>query len=199
MGYFEYIELLTSTVLLIKQHGGLVFRNKTPDTWMTKGHRYIIKFEVKGKSSGASEGYCQYWSNNCGWEGGGLKPAPSDVIVNNPVTANFSSDDWVTFSYAWTINDELYKVCTTAYSSYVVGNIYPSYKDFKFGFDYRQTGSMGTDLYLRNFRMYDITTNRNYNMISKLGVISTINVAEGPIKTSIDKSQELMCNEIIED
>ena len=61
--------------------GGLVLRFYTPP--FTKGHTYIIAFNVKGQTSNSVE---VNWSNNCGWGGGGLTPSPSDVSHNAPTT-----------------------------------------------------------------------------------------------------------------
>ena len=56
---------------------------------------------------------------------------------------------------------------------------YNTYKDFKFGFTYSDTGDMGTDLYLRNFRLYDITNHSSVeSKIDKQGVFLTDNWIE---------------------
>ena len=144
--------------------GGFVMRFYEPP--FITGHRYIINFEARGKTSNAPE--CS-WSNNCGWGGGGLNPSPTNVVIKN-LPANFESDEWQTISYAWTINDDIYKVCTSSYSSFVQGNTYPSYRDFKWGFSYTNTGSLGTELYIKNVRMYDLTTAQQID-IKKTSII----------------------------
>lgn len=157
-----------------------------------KGHTYIIAFHVKGKSSmGASD--CG-WSNLVGWGGGGLTPSPSDVKSYNPVGNNFDGEG--DFWYKWTMNDDLYKVCTSSYSSFVEGNTYLSYNGFKFGFPYQNTGSMGTDLYITNIRMYDITDNPDFD-ISKNGVISGVQLTEGP-EIKIMQTKDLITTNFIE-
>ena len=145
--------------------GGFVMRFYAPP--FTKGHRYILTFEVKGKTSNAPVDF--YWTNQAGWGGGGLSPTPSDEVKKN-ISTNFNSQEWTTISYAWTINDDIYKTCTSSYSSFVQGTVYPSYRDFKWGFDYRDTGSLGTDVYIKNVRMYDLTTASQID-IKKTGVI----------------------------
>ena len=152
--------------------GGFVMRFYQPP--FIKGHRYIINLEVKGKTSNSPTISETYWTNNCGWGGGGLEPQPSDVVKKG-LDAGFNSNEWVTVSYAWTINDDIYKTCTTSYSSFVQGTVYPSYRDFKFGFGYVYkssggTGSLGTDLYIKNVRMYDLTTASQID-IKKTGVV----------------------------
>lgn len=181
--------------------GGLVLKPMDVDSSsLVKTHRYVIEFEVKGKSSNAVADI--NWNNNVGWNGGGLTPSPSDVVHNGSTFGtNFQSDDWITFYYAWTINDEVYKVCTSSYSSFVQGNTYLSYNGFKFGFGYSSTGSLGTDLYFKNFRMYDITNQVIKSNIQKQGIINSTNFieVENVDKFSIFKSQEFIGNEIIED
>lgn len=157
-----------------------------------KGHTYIIAFHVKGKSSaGASD--CG-WSNQVGWGGGGLSPEPSNIESYNPVGANFNGEG--DFWYKWTMNDDLYKVCTSSYSGFIAGTTYLSYQGFKFGFPYENTGSMGTDLYITNIRMYDITDNPDFD-ISKEGIVSVNQLIEGP-ETKIMKTKDLITTNFIE-
>lgn len=145
--------------------GGFVMRFYEPP--FTKGHRYVVQFETKGQTSNKPSDI--YWTNLAGWGGGGLQPAPTDVVIKN-IDANFNSQNWTTISYTWTINDDVYKTCTSSYSSFVQGNVYPSYRDFKWGFGYTDTGSLGTDLYIKNVRMYDLTIASQID-IKKTGVI----------------------------
>ena len=145
--------------------GGFVMRFYEPP--FTKGHRYVVQFETKGQTSNAPSDI--YWTNLAGWGGGGLQPAPSDVVIKN-IGANFNSQEWTTISYTWTINDDVYKTCTSSYSSFVQGTVYPSYRDFKWGFGYTDTGTLGTDIYIKNVRMYDLTTASQID-IKKTGVI----------------------------
>ena len=152
--------------------GGFVMRFYEPP--FIKGHRYIINFETRGKTSNIPSDFG--WSNNCGWGGGGLNPSPSDVVIKN-LPADFNSQEWSTISYAWTINDDIYKTCTSSYSSFVQGTVYPSYRDFKWGFGYISTGVLGTDLYIKNVRMYDLTTALQID-IKKTGIIEAENFWE---------------------
>ena len=144
--------------------GGLKISNVDNYFGLIKGHTYILKFHVKGKSS---KGFVCGWVNNFSWTGGGLNPTPSDVSRS----ANFSNDNLVNidseFFYKWTINDEVHKVCTSSYSSFVEGQTYVSYKDFRFYQGYGDTGELGTDVYLSNFRLYDITDGENPVDITK--------------------------------
>lgn len=155
--------------------GGLVIKpyNENNADVLFKGHTYILKWHVKGKSS--NPGTDSGWSNNVGWGGGGLTPSPSNTSTNfTPSNFTGEMDCW----YKWTISDDVYKVCTSSYSSFVKGQTYLSYRDFKFGFGYTDTGSLGTDLYITNIRLYDIT---NDNQKVKIGVNGVINgnIVEG--------------------
>ena len=60
-----------------------------------------------------------------------------------------------------------------------MGNTYLSYNHFGVGFDYRSTGALGTDLYIRNFQMYDITDDivKGIGLESK-GSFNTDNISE---------------------
>lgn len=133
-----------------------------------------------GRSSGAMSDLAI--NNMCGWSpsDSGLYPHPTNVIKLNPVTANFSSSTWQPLVEKWTIpaDDSVYKVCTRAYtSSYVSGGTYLSYKDFKFGYTYANTGEWGTDIYIKNIRMYDVTNIKNMD-IRKTGIVEYIGMIE---------------------
>ena len=162
--------------------GGLIIRPHVGDDWqvssLQKNHTYILKFELKGKTSNAVSD--MYWSNEAGWGGGGygLSTNPS-AVSHSSIGTNWVSDKWVNYYYRFTITDDIMKQCTKSYSSYVQGNYYNTYKDFKFGFTYSDTGDMGTDLYLRNFRLYDITNHSSVeSKIDKQGVFLTDNWIE---------------------
>lgn len=174
--------------------GGFIMRFR--DTPFIKGHRYIINFEVKGKTSQIPSD--TYWTNNAGWGGHGLDPTPSDVVIKN-LPAEYNSDEWFLFSYAWTINDEIYKTCTSSYSSFVEGTAYNSYRDFKFGFTYQNTGTLGTDLYIKNVRMYDITTTSNI-WLGKNGIMNADSFWETLSKqnVAIHKNGEMTANQFYE-
>lgn len=173
--------------------GGLVLRFPTPP--FIKGHTYIIEFNIKGKTSAAVGDI--YWTNHCGWGGGGLEPTPSNVIHNGP-GANWQSDEWFPFYYQWTINDDIYKTCTSSYSNFVQGTVYPSYKDFKFGFNYTDTGTLGTELYINNLRMYDLTENQNLSL-NKNGQLITNGIIEtNKQQTSFMSGKDILLNNFYE-
>lgn len=174
--------------------GGLRFQPFTSDpVFLQKGHTYIILFDIKGQTS-KTPGF--HWSNNMGWGGGGLNPTPTNVSSKRP-SADWQSDTYETFYYKWTIEDDIYKVCTSAYSSFVAGNTYLSYKDFCIEFGYQNTGELGTDIYIRNFRCYDITNVQNAGILPE-GIASTASIQENDYSARIHSSGELGGDEYIE-
>lgn len=174
--------------------GGFVIDNTDNRFNLQDGHTYMLQFEVKGQTSNSVTSI--YWANLVGWGGGGLSPTPSNVISANPVTSNYNSSEWKTFTYQWTISDGVYKVCTSAYHTFEQGKTYISYKGFKYGFDYMDTGSLGTDLYIKNIRMFDIT-NTNHTDIMKTGIIDTNSVTEEILPAEISMGG-IVGNQIME-
>ena len=175
--------------------GGLVIKPfNIASNILQKSHRYVIMFHVKGKSSNSVVDV--YWSNNVGWGGGGLDPRP--VINRNTMNlpANFNRETDVVYDF--TINDDIYKVCTSSYSSFVAGNTYLSYNGFKFGFQYTNTGAWGTDLYITNIRMYDITNYTSSVNLAKSGMlcVSALNEIDGTAR--INKYSEALSGGFIE-
>ena len=166
-GYVR-ITTITNAVENKVMYGGLRLRNTDNRFGLMKGHTYVILFNITGKSTNAPAEVG--WTNNHGWGGGGLMPNPSNIEANIP-SANFNQSTAFPFYYKWTIPDDIYKVCTTAYSSFVKGTTYLSYRDFIFSFGYADTGSLGTDLYISNFRLYDITNKPDFS-IEKDGIIN---------------------------
>lgn len=159
---------------------------------LVKGHTYILKFRVSGQSSNDPE---FYWTNQCGWGGGGLEPEPSDVSYQM-TPSNFQGE--MECFYKWTINDDVWKVCTSSYSVFVAGNTYLSYRDFKYGFNYTNTGSLGTDLYITDIRMYDITAGNVPVKISTKGVCYGNLIEENFDKVSFNQGNEVFAKQFIE-
>ena len=175
--------------------GGLVLKPfNIADNILQKGHRYVIMFHVKGKSSNSVSDVS--WSNNVGWGGGGLDPKP--VINRNTMNlpSNFNGETDVIYDF--TINDDIYKVCTSSYSSFVAGNTYLSYNGFKFGFQYTNTGEWGTDLYITNIRMYDITNYTSSVNLAKSGTLSISALNEIDGNARINKYSEALSGGFIE-
>ena len=175
--------------------GGLVIKPfNIADNILQKSHRYVLMFHVKGKTSNSVSDVS--WSNNVGWGGGGLTPNP--VINRNTMKlpANFNGETDVLYDF--TINDDIYKVCTSSYSSFVAGNTYLSYNGFKFGFQYTNTGEWGTDLYITNIRMHDITNYTSRVNLTKSGILSISALNEIDGNARINRYSEALSGGFIE-
>jgi len=185
--------------------GGLRIRNSTVSAvhaydasidnifGLIKGHTYIFIITVEGKSSNnfSSIGI----TNLMGWGGGGLMPSPSNITYKL-IGANFNGK--TECYYKFTISDDIVKTCTAAYSTFVNGNQYLSYMDFMFGFAYESTGSLGTDLYISNIRLFDLTNKTSKN-IQKSGIIEFTQFIEKEENiTKIRNDEELYATEFIE-
>ena len=158
--------------------GGMILRPELGISGcLQTSHSYVITFDVRGQSSCAASDIS--WSNNAGWSSASLNPHPANIVTFNPVSANFNTTKWETYFYKWDIpaTDSIYKVSQTTYSSFVSGNTYLSWKDFKFGYTYQNTGELGTDIYIKNIRMFDITNMANMD-IKKNGVAEYISMIE---------------------
>lgn len=182
--------------------GGLKLVNQTSDTiaaytlprdncWnLQQGHTYLFAFHVKGQSS---NGTSFVWSNNMGWGGGGVNATPTQ-IVNDGIPANFNGEKECI--YIFTINDSISKTCTSSYSSYTANTTYLSYRHLTFGYGYSSTGELGTDIYLTNFRLYDIT---NFiGQIKKTGQANFSDFVENSNIAKILKNSEFLMNNLIE-
>lgn len=162
---------------------------------LEKNHTYIILFKVNGKTSNAIANYG--FSNQMGWGGGGLTPNPTN-IKSESIPANFYGEKEC--FYKFTVSDDVYKTCTQSYSIFTQGQTYLSYRDFVFGFGYTNTGALGTDLYITNFRMYDITNETgDFINITKTGITYANSFEEviGNVKF-FKNSNEIFANEFYE-
>lgn len=174
-----------------KTDGIATYDDNRDNNWgLQKGHTYFAAFHAKGKSSNSAS---WAWSNNMGWSGGGINASPT-IIINTGIPSNFQGEKDCIFIF--TINDDIAKNCTSAYSSYVVGTTYLSYRHLAFNWVYGSTGELGTDLYLTNFRLYDITD--QISQIKKTGVINFSSLVEQTNKAQIRKNSELLATEFIE-
>ena len=151
--------------------GGLVLHPFELDSnILQEGHTYVIMFDVRGYTSNVP--VC-YWSNNIGWEAPELTPILTGAITNNAIGKEFSSINYVTYRYEFTVNDSIYKKCEKSYQNFVEGEYYLSYRDFFFGFTYKSTGSQGTELYIKNIRMYDVTKDEVLEELAQRKTLST--------------------------
>ena len=155
--------------------GGLRLRFTSPP--VIKGHTYVITFDIKGQTSVGISGET-YWSYAMGSSvtTTGLMPAPTSISRVN-IPADWQSTDWCPYFYKFTVTDDVYKICQSTSGSFTSGETYLSYRDWKFGFGYNDTGTLGTDLYIKNLGMYDITDFSNFS-VNKKGQMLPLSMTE---------------------
>lgn len=177
--------------------GGLRIDNLgvTGTQLLTEGHTYIIKFHAKGKCSRSPEKF--RWSYDMGWEGdSALAPQPTNVSSNfipNPFNGEMDC------FYKFTVSDEVYKTCSKSYSNKVAGNQYLSYNHFCFNYPYGNTGELGVDLYLSDFRMYDLTNSDDKPTFLKNGEVQATIIQNSDYdKAAIFQDTEINCKELYE-
>lgn len=160
---------------------------------LVKGHRYRITFHVKGQSSNTFGNYG--WTNQMGWGGGGLSPSPSN-ISSLGIPSNFNGER--DCFYDFTVNDDVVKTCSSTYSYATKDKKYLSYNHFMVGFGYTDTGSLGTDIYITQLRMYDLTNGEKFQIL-KTGIASATGFIERSDNlASIDKGGEALGFQVYE-
>ncbi len=134
--------------------GFLVKPFQIDENFLIKNHKYIILVHIKGQSSNSIASV--YWSNQAG--NGGASHGLSSQYTTHKLY-KFSSQFKGQFNFVWefTITGDIWKTCTSSYSSFVEGTSYNCYRDLIIGFGYTNTGTLGTDIYLTDLRCYDIT------------------------------------------
>ena len=140
---------------------------------LIKGHHYRISWHVKGQSSRAMVDV--WWSNQVGW---GQYPDASPTVhklVTQP--ANFQGE--MDCFYDFTIEDDVFKTTgSEVHSGFEPNTSYLAYSAFKIGYTYDFTGPLGTDIYITNLKMYDLTTGDVYK-VEKNGIVKTTELVSG--------------------
>lgn len=186
--------------------GGLKFVNQSTDTvseynsdrdniWnLQTGHTYILTVHVTGQTHNAAS-----WNITHNMGNGvsvGVAPSPT-IIISKGISTDFQGEQ---DSYCmFTINDNIVKTSTVTRTStpkYVEGVQYLSYRHIALYFGYGNTGELGTDLYLTNFRLYDITN--HMAEFTKMGQAKFFDFVEQMDKAQIRKNSELLSSEFIE-
>ena len=155
--------------------GGLCLSPMMYSNCLFKGHRYVLSWHVKGQSSASMSEV--YFSSQVGWGTGYTNPSTtSNKIITQPENFQGEMDCYWDF----TINDDIWKVCVDnqGNTSFVNGETYLSYAAVKLGYGYRETGPLGTDIYITNIKLYDITENKTYK-ITKTGIMKTTEISSG--------------------
>ena len=170
---------------------GFVVRNLKD--LLEKDHVYLFSFDIEGfndspENANASLVY------TIGWGGcGGLK-----YYTVSSHLAHFDGKEKLFFLYDLR-GKELWQAATKTEGSIVAGTYYPIYNNFFFRFNYSQTGEKGTDVYISNISMQDITDNINVN-IDKKYIINGCDFEENESleKSIINKNNQIIVNKIIE-
>ena len=153
--------------------GGLVLDPMHVSRCLVKGHHYRISWHVSGQSSRAMVD--TYWSNNIGW---GQSPDAAPTVhkcVFQP--ANFQGE--MDCFYDFTIEDEIFKTTgSSVHSGFEANTSYLAYAGFKIGYTYDYTGTLGTDVYITNIQMHDLTSDKIYK-IGNNGVIKSTEFVSG--------------------
>lgn len=184
-------------------YGGLKLVNQSTDTvspynatrdniWgLQQNHTYLFAFHVKGQSSNAVGSFG--WTNNMGWGVGGVGPTPT-LVAKGSLPSNFNSE--MDCYYIFTISDAIVKTSNDARGGYDGSSDYLSYRHITFNWNYTNTGTLGTDLYLTNFRLYDVTN--HMAEFTKIGQAKFYSFVEQMNKCQIRKNSELLSTEFIE-
>lgn len=177
--------------------GGLCLSPMKTSNCLIAGHRYIVLWHCVGQTSVAMSEI--YWTNQVGW-GQSPDAAPTTNFLCRP-GANFQGEMECCFDF--TINDTIFKTTgDTVHSGFEPNTSYLAYAALKLGFGYRETGPLGTDLYLSNFRMYDITGGAKQAEFTKSGLLQTTELIELPpdkfVTAQIQCSGDFITKEVIE-
>lgn len=183
--------------------GGLKLVNQSSDTvaeynstrdniWgLQQGHTYLFAFHAKGQSSNSPSLNAQ---SNMGWDRiAGVGPNPT-YIASSTIPANFNGekDCYLIF----TIGDTIIKTATETKGGYTTDLQYLSYRHLSLNYGYTNTGELGTDLYLTDFRLYDVTN--YFGKIQKTGITNFSDYVERNGILQIRKKAELLTNNLIE-
>ena len=153
--------------------GGLTLSPMVSSRCLIKGHHYRISWHIKGKSSRQMTDV--YWTNNVGW---GQYP-DANPTVHKAVLPPANFDGEMDCLYDFTIEDDIFQTTTSdVHSGFEPNTSYLAYASFKIGFTYQETGEMGTDVYITDVKMYDLTTGEVYK-IEKNGIVKTTELVSG--------------------
>lgn len=159
--------------------GGL--KLQFPEGTFFKGRKYKLSFKAKGKTSfGIGK---PYLTPQMGWTAGGLTQL--DCMSAVVIPSNFNSDSYKEFYAIFDLsNFNVYQTATKTQSIFVEGNVYNCCRDLALGFGYADTGELGTDIYIRDIELIDITDSDNSH-INKKSQLVTNEIVEFNYKPSL--------------
>jgi len=195
-GYRIYrpADLIHDSSTMHNMWGGLVLKPFTYNSnILVEGQSYCLMFDIEGQSSNNSQ---FYWSNNCSWGGGecGLGTDVTNISNNMNHGSNFKGKKRLHYAFK---TGPIYKTCTASYSSFVAGNSYNVFRDFKWGYGYSDTGALGTDIYITNLRMYNIS-HLPIHKINKNGILDIGAIIEYGNNVGLSKYSEISGADFIE-
>ena len=140
--------------------GGLVLT--IPEGTFIAGRKYKLKLQYKGKSTNGTQIFGAYM---VGWSGYGALGTFTGMTkiktTDNITTSGFNTESWhdIEITLEPTIANMYKAAVKTEHvkDDSITGKMYYLLNQFKIGFGYADTGALGTDMYLKNFRLYDIT------------------------------------------
>lgn len=172
--------------------GGVVLTPMAHSNCLKDGHRYLITWHMSGQSSRYTD---VQWSNWIGW---GQAPNAAPTVNSSKFpSANFQGE--MDCYYDFTINDSVFKmVGEDPHEGFEPNTSYLAYAGFKIGYNYESTGTLGTDVYITNIGLYDITEGKQYK-IDKKGIIYATEFNSGETEVAkIYKSGLTKVNNIYE-
>ena len=140
---------------------------------LIKGHHYRLSWHVSGQSSRPMNSV--YWSNQIGW---GQYPDAEPTVHKTVLhLADFQGE--MDCFYDFTIEDDIFKTTgSDVHSGFEPNTSYLAYSAFKIGYEYGFTGTLGTDIYITNLKLYDLTSGKVYS-VGHNGMIKTTEVVAG--------------------
>ena len=162
-------------------YGGL--RLQLPFGTFEKGKKYKVSFKAKGISANGI--YVPNISAQMGWGTvGGLKAL--NASSHKVIPANFNNNNYEDF---WAIFDttdfDVYQTATKTEGMCTEGKNYNCTRDLAIGFSYANTGTSGTDVYIKDIKIYEIIDDESLNTVNKKGQLIS-----GEINEVWDKQDE---------
>jgi hypothetical protein len=117
-----------------------------------------------------------------------------DYLLDSIYFPKFTKVVSVTSNVSFVVDNAALSSATANLQSY---RSYDSYRQFKFGFTYSSTGTLGTDLYIKDFKVIDLTDGRVYNNFNSKSEGIFIEMDEITGTQNIAASQEIRNDGVI--
>lgn len=138
--------------------GGVVL--SIPEGTMVDGRRYQLRVKYRGVSSNGIKD--MYFAYSVGWTNmGGLSAASmidSIYTDSNRYQSIDTGGTWENIRVNISASEgQMYKVADNSTGGLIPGTTYYTARQFKIGHNYESTGVLGTNLYYKDFRLFDVT------------------------------------------